>query len=111
MALIYLEWGFFNQQYVEKTMLDCCGFRDARTQCALALLPVGVSVSVGGAAVGTRARSVTVGEQTVSLIDPPRPPSTITLLCLSPPTPWQHHMIAEKKWESSCCVSRRVTVA
>lgn len=32
------------------------------------------------------------------------PPSTIALLCLSPPSPWQHHMIAAKEQESSCCV-------
>lgn len=54
-----------------------------------------VCVSVGGRAVGTRAGSVTVREQSVSLIGPPRPQSTITLLCLSPPSPWQHHMMAQ----------------
>ena len=40
----------------------------------------------------------------LSLISPPRPESTITLLCLSPPSPWQHHMIAQTDCESSCGV-------
>ena len=67
-------------------------------------------LSVGGRAVGTGAGSVTVREQSVSLIGPPRPQSTITLLCLSPASPWQHHMIALKEWESSCCVCMCVFV-
>lgn len=63
-----------------------------------------VRVSVGGRAVGSRAGSVTVREQSVSLIGPPRPQSTITLLCLSPPSPWQHHMIAQNVGLSILCV-------
>lgn len=63
-----------------------------------------VCVAVGKRAVGTGAGSFTVREHSVFLISPPRPPSTITLLCLNPPSPWQHHMIARKERESSCCV-------
>lgn len=63
-----------------------------------------VCISVGGRAVGIGADRVTVREQSVSLIGPPRPRSTIiTLLCLS-------HMIAQKEWESPCCVCVRVCV-
>lgn len=73
----------------------CSGFHDSRAPCRLALLLVGVSASfVGGRAVGTGAGTVAVREQSVSLISPPRPKSTIALLCLSPPSPWQHHMTA-----------------
>lgn len=76
---------------MEKCTGVCSGFHDSWAPCRLALLPVGV----GGRAVGTGAGSVTVREQSVSLIGPPRPRSTITLLCLSPPLPWQHHMMAQ----------------
>lgn len=78
----------------------CSGFHGSRAKRRLAVLPVGAPVSVGGRAVGTVAAHVIVREQSVSLISPPHPQSTITLLCLSPSSPWQHHMITQKEWES-----------
>lgn len=68
----------------KKSKVKSFGFCGGVAPCRLALLPVGVSVSVGGRAVGTGTSSVAVGEQSVSLIIPPRPESTNTLLCLSP---------------------------
>lgn len=59
-------------------------FHDGAAPCSLILLPEGVSVSVGRRAVGTATGSVTVGEQAVSLISPPHPESTITLLMFYP---------------------------
>lgn len=52
-------------------------------------------LSVGGRAVGTRAGSVTVREQSVFLIGPPRPQCTIAVLCLSTPLPWHHRIMAQ----------------
>lgn len=52
--------------------------------CGLALLPVGVYATLWAEGhVGTRAGHVAVREQSVSLIGPPRPLSTIALLCPS----------------------------
>lgn len=81
----------------KKSMVKAFVFHDGMAPCRLALLPVGVPVSVGGRAVGTGTGSVAAGEQSVSLIIPPHPDSTNALLCLSPLLSWERHMMVQTR--------------